>query len=605
MKSPSGLAWLFSTLFIIGVAFGMYPRLQASGTSAVIGWDVSGYYFYLPAVFIHHDLKQLRFHEQVLRDYAPTPDFQQAARHPTSGNYVLKYSAGMAVQYLPFFFIAHALAAPLGFPADGFSTPYQLAILLGSLLVAGLGLALVRRALRPRFGEWPTALALLSIVLGTNYLNYSAMGGAMSHNWLFTLYATLLLLTPSFYQRPTAGRALALGALLGLMTLTRPTDVLAALIPLLWGLRPSAPVLRARLAFWRQHGRLLMLALLAGAAVLSIQLLYWHYVSGNWVVYSYGSQGFSWLRPHLWDGIFSFKSGWLLYSPLLVLALAGFGNLRLQEPAAFYPLLVFIISFTYVAFAWNEWLYGGSLGQRAMVQTYAVLAWPLAATWRGLLAWWPRRAGVLALVAGLALLAGYYNLWLTYQGHRGGLLAVGQMNRAYWWRVLGRFDVPAEARLLLDTNYSFTGTQRNPRLLWQQHFEAPASPGGAACGPQALQGQCSLLVDAAHPSSAEYRIAARPGQFRWLEARALARTSAPEFVEGQMTQFVVRFGLGGRVVRERTVQFQRVLAPGEARELCFFFKAPREEFDHVTVVFLHHGHAAMQFDEARLMAFDE
>ena len=171
--------------------------------------------------------------------------------------------------------------------------------------------------------------------------------------------------------------------------------------------------------------------------------------------------------------------------------------------------------------------------------------------------------------------------------------------------MLGRFDVPAEARLLLDTNYSFTGTQRNPRLLWQQHFEAPASPGGAACGPQALQGQCSLLVDAAHPSSAEYRIAARPGQFRWLEARALARTSAPEFVEGQMTQFVVRFGLGGRVVRERTVQFQRVLAPGEARELCFFFKAPREEFDHVTVVFLHHGHAAMQFDEARLMAFDE
>ncbi len=24
----------------------------------------------------------------------------------------------------------------------------------------------------PRFGEWPTALALLALVLGTNYLNY-------------------------------------------------------------------------------------------------------------------------------------------------------------------------------------------------------------------------------------------------------------------------------------------------------------------------------------------------------------------------------------------------------------------------------------------------
>ena len=599
MKSPSWLAWLFCSLFIATIAFGPLPRWNTRNSGAVIGWDVSGYYLYLPAIFIHHDIKDLQFKDQMMRDYAPTPDFQQAFRHPGSGHYVMKYSAGMAVQYLPFFLAAHALAAPLGYPADGFSPPYQLAILGASVLMAILGLALVRRALRPRFGEWPTALTLLGIVLGTNYLDYSAIGGAMTHNWLFTWYAMLLLLTPAFYRQPSRGRALAIGAIVGLMALTRPTELLALLIPLFWGLRPTGPAVRERLAFWRQHWGLLLAAGLVGAAILSIQPLYWHYVSGDWVVYSYQQQGFSWLRPHLWDGIFSFKSGWLLYSPLLLVALLGFIALRRQQPAAFWPLLAFIALFTYVTFAWDEWLYGGSLGQRAMVQSYAVLAWPFAAAHQWLLA---RRPWLLAYAA-FAVLGCYYNLWLTYQAHLGGLLVAGQMTRAYWWRILGRYDVPLETRLLLDTNYDFTGTPRNYRVLWKQDFESPA--GRPECGLPALRGNCSLLLDAAHPRSTEFDIPARPGQFRWVQGRALASTSAPEWIEGKMTQFVVQFCQGPRVVRERTVQFQRVLQPNAPQELQFYIKAPREAFDHITVVFLHHGQAAMRFDDAQLAGFDE
>ncbi|HEX8504721.1 MAG TPA: hypothetical protein VF630_05095 [Hymenobacter sp.] len=601
MKSTSWFAWLCCSLFIVGVGLAGHnlgPGFRDRGPVRVIVWDVSGYYLYLPAIFIHHDLKELRFHDQLLRDYGPTPDFQQAFRHPASGHYVMKYSAGMAVQYLPFFLAAHALAAPLGYPADGFSPPYQIALLLASLLVAVLGLFLVRRALLPRFGEGPTALTLLAIVLGTNYLNYSALGGAMTHNWLFAWYAGLLLLTPAFYERPTLARAVGIGAVVGLMALTRPSEILAGLIPLLWGLRPAGAALPARLAFWRQHAGLLLAAALVGALVLSIQPLYWHYVSGDWVVYSYQNQGFSWLRPHLWDGIFSFKSGWLLYSPLLLVALVGFGALRRQQPAAFWPLLVFMVLFTYVTFAWDEWLYGGSLGQRAMVQSYAVLAWPFAAAHRWLLA---RRRRLLAYLA-IAALACYYNLWLTYQADRGGLLVAGQMTRAYWWRVLGRYEVPAEARLLLDTNYDFTGTPRNFRVLWQQNFEAED---GAACGQPALQGKCSLLLDKAHPRSPDYTIAARRGKFRWVKGSALASSTQGEQVEGQMTQFVVRFCQGPRIVRERTVQFQRALQPNWPQELHFYIKAPNEDFDRLTVVFLHHGNATVWFDNAQLVAFDE
>lgn len=599
--SPSWLAWLFCGLFIALVDFGYLPRWQGAVARTVITWDVSGYYLYLPAIFIHHDLKDLAFHDQLLRDYAPTPDFQQAFRHP-SGHYVLKYSAGMAVQYLPFFAVAHALARPLGYPADGFSAPYRVALLVASLLVAVWGLWLVRRALLPRFGEGATALTLLAIVLATNYLEYSTFDGAYTHSWLFAWYATLLLLVPAFYQRPTLGRALGIGASIGLMTLTRPTEILAVLLPLLWGLHPTRAVLQARLAFWRPRWRLLVAAALAGALVLSIQPLYWHYVSGDWVVYSYQDQGFNWLSPHLWHSFFGYESGWLLYSPLLLGALLGFRGLRRSQPAAFWPMLVFTGVFAYVAFCWSDWNYGGSVGQRAMVQTYAVLAWPWAAAHQWLLAR-PRRRWVYAGAAGLAA---YYNLWLTHAAHGGGLYYVAQTNAAYFWRTLGRYDVPPEVRLLLDTNYANPGPPQHYQVLWHQDFETPdACPAKVPGGPPPLQGQCSLQLDAAHPRSPEYAVPAHPGQFEWLECSALASTDQPEWDRYRMATMIVRFCQGRQVVRERSVRLQRALQPGWPQELKFYFKAPHEAFDHLTISFEHAGAATLLYDNLQLAGFEE
>jgi hypothetical protein len=283
---------------------------------------------YLPATFIYHDLKKVDFLPDITRKYSPDPYQNQVYLDSASGNRVMKYPVGLAVQSLPFFAAGHVAAKTFGYPADGFSAPYQLSLQIGAELVAILGFVLVWWTLRRRFSEEATALTLVVLALGSNYLNYAAINSAMSHNWLFTLYAALIVLTQAFYRQPTLGRALAIGALCGLMALTRPTEILASLIPILWGLRPDRQVLAARLAFWRRHLPHLLLAAVAGAAIGSIQLLYWHYVTGHWLVYSYGDQSFSWLRPHLYDGIFSFRSGWLTYSPLMAAALLGHADLH-------------------------------------------------------------------------------------------------------------------------------------------------------------------------------------------------------------------------------------------------------------------------------------
>src|SRR4051812_31567993 len=88
-------------------SFFFYPRWKNSGTEAAISWDVSGYYWYLPSIFVYHDLKHQSFKDEVLKKYGPTNnDFQQGIKLD-NGNYSMKYASGMAVMYLPFFTVAH------------------------------------------------------------------------------------------------------------------------------------------------------------------------------------------------------------------------------------------------------------------------------------------------------------------------------------------------------------------------------------------------------------------------------------------------------------------------------------------------------------------
>ena len=170
----SKYTYVFCTVLMCYASFFFYPRWKNAGTEATISWDVSGYYWYLPSIFIYEDLKHQSFKDNILQKYGPTNmDFQQAVRLQ-NGDYAMKYSSGMAVMYLPFFSIANALADPLDFQQDGFSPPYQFAIQAGGLLVALLGLWYFRKLLLNFYSDRVVAASMAILVLGTNYLNYSS-----------------------------------------------------------------------------------------------------------------------------------------------------------------------------------------------------------------------------------------------------------------------------------------------------------------------------------------------------------------------------------------------------------------------------------------------
>src|SRR5690606_24710330 len=102
------------------------------------------------------------------------------------------------------------------------------------------------------------------------------------------------------------------------------------------------------------------------------------WATGSFLFYSYGSQGFDWQHPRIIDGLLSGRNGWLMYSPVMFLALAGMFCHRKLKPW-FWCLLVLVPIYCYIIYSWYCWNYINGLGSRPMVHLYALLALPVAA----------------------------------------------------------------------------------------------------------------------------------------------------------------------------------------------------------------------------------
>jgi hypothetical protein len=101
-------------------------------------------------------------------------------------------------------------------------------------------------------------------------------------------------------------------------------------------------------------------------------------VSGNWLFYSYGNEGFDFLHPHIFDGLFCFKNGWLSYTPIMLFALIGIMLMHDKNKKILLPLLTFLAIHIYVINCWWCWHYVNGFGNRPMVETYPLLAVPFA-----------------------------------------------------------------------------------------------------------------------------------------------------------------------------------------------------------------------------------
>jgi hypothetical protein len=508
-------------LFLLMVQARLWaPYWDTRDVQAILTWDAMGYYIYLPAHFIYHDLAHMAFVPDIIREYAPTTGFYQAFPVPgaSDGQLVTKYTAGLALLWTPFFWLGHWAAAWFKYPQDGFSAPYQIAIAFGGLLYGLLGLGILRRVLLHYFSDLVTTLVLVLLALGSNYFQYAVFDAAMAHTYLFTGYALLLWLTIRWHEQPSRLRAFFIGLTLGIMVLIRPSEAVAVVIPVLWGLT-SLAALRAKLELIKARWVDVLLLVLGGVLGVLPQGLYWHWATGHWLFYSYGDQHFNFIRPHLRSVLFSFRKGWLIYTPLVLMPLAGFAVLWRRHREVAVPALAFFLLNLWVVSAWDIWWYGGSLGQRAMVQSYAVLALPWAAAVAWLLA--PQRRPWLKAVAvvGSVLLVDL-NLFQHWQ-YMYSIIHPEEMNQHFYVAVFNKTKPTQVDYALLDGTPPLPRAERHyqPRGLGLLNFDQqPADPATGISADQGFFSHQSYHTDAARPYSPTLEVTAgaagvKPGQF--------------------------------------------------------------------------------------------
>jgi len=579
-KNLSLISVFLFFIFIGSLIFLLHPKFNKSGQAATISWDVCGYYYYLPAIFIYKDIKKLNFKDSISNKYKPTPQFDQAFK-TKNGNYVFKYSCGQAIQYLPAFLVGHLITKYFtNYPADGFSKPYQLSIAFGCFLITLLGLWYMRKILLIYFNDSTTAITLATLVLVTNYLNYTAFDGAMTHNTVFTLYTLIIYFTIQFYNKPTYIKSALIGGLIGLATLTRPTEIISVLIPVLWGvniLSRQSLLLRWNLII--HHFSKFALAIMACIAVGSIQIIYWKYVSGHWIVYSYQDQGFSWLRPHIINGLFSYKCGWLMYTPVMFFALIGIYLMRKIDSTKTLVsiILVFTLLFIYVAFAWDIWWYGGSLGQRTMVQAYAMLCIPLGSFFEYV----SRKKWLKLIITFFWFIFLYLNLWWTYNAHIGKFFYVELINRAYFLHVLGRWDFDENDLKILDTNELNINEFKKAEILYTNDFEKDTS--ATTFGEKPIDGNRSFCVDKNVQFTPEFCFNSHSPLYEVIRTSATFKCSWREWDFWKFAQFIIRYKDHSKVVKEKIVRLDRFYTNGETKEFHFDIKIPNKSFDQVCI----------------------
>lgn len=164
---------------------------------------------------------------------------------------------------------------------------------------------------------------------------------------------------------------------MGLITLIRPTNILILIVFILYDVTSLVSLKEKIKLLWFYKKQLFFIGLFA-FVVWSPQFIYWKYISGNWVYYSFLKEQFYFDNPRIFYGLFSYRKGWLLYTPIMIFALLGiFFLFKFQKKWAL-PILIFTPLNIYVIYSWWCWWYGGSFGSRPMVDSYALMAIPLA-----------------------------------------------------------------------------------------------------------------------------------------------------------------------------------------------------------------------------------
>jgi hypothetical protein len=397
----SRVARLFLLFFVVTMGFhGLYRHFnRITAWQLVMGSDMEGYYQYLPYTFFRDlDIDQMRW-----------------ARNYGEDKRLNVFTCGVAILELPFFIVAHGVSELLEMDNPGYNAVYYHTVLFAAIFYVFIGLYYLYKALRRYFTREAALLTAIMAFLATNLFFYTVMQPGVSHAYSFFLLSVYIYFVPGFYEKPGVKSSLFMILPLALAVLIRPTNILAGLYFLFYGLS-SFRELGPRLGMLAGRWHLLLLMACVSILVFVPQMLYWHKVTGKWIVYSYTDSRFTnALTPQFRTVLIGPRNGWYLYTPLMIIATGGLLYLAYLRRFTAPAILLMMVLIIYINASWFNPTFSSSAGCRVLVEWIPFMAIPLAFVFEKL----QRRKGLKEALYALLALFVVYNLLFSYKYQPG------------------------------------------------------------------------------------------------------------------------------------------------------------------------------------------
>lgn len=360
--------WFISISIVI---IGMFSvRDFNSRYNRVINGDGKAYYAYLPALFIYQD-PSFSFIDDVEAKYYPEDrsQFKDFLNKQKNGRSVNKTFPGLSILYAPFFFLSMLVAWVGGFELDGYSLPFQMGIAISHLVYFFIGLRFLLAFFQGFKIRDTVSFAVFTLILfGTNCWYYLIYDHSVSHIHNFFLSCVLLWTFQGWIKTNKTAYLGWSGVVLCLLVITRPTNaVMVLFLPLIAEL--SNVHLKTLFSKMYWYLKTLIPYVVLGILILFIPFLLWKWQSDLWIVYSYNEEGFDFKNPKIFNFLFSYEKGWLLWSPILLVGILV--SIYHFSRRSMHSLLWFIIPLLliiYILSSWWCWTYGAGFGQRPMIE---------------------------------------------------------------------------------------------------------------------------------------------------------------------------------------------------------------------------------------------
>ena len=391
--------------------------------------DGVGYYAYLRSVLIDHDLQfendYLLGNKSFVMSKVDAQGHILPRLYTKTGHVENHFSVGPAILWAPVMVVVHEvvlLADRFGarVPANGYSRPYLLAMAVTTACYGFLSLLLSFQIAQKYFEQRWTFFATLGIWMASSLPVYMYFNPSWSHAQSAFAVAFFLWYWDRTRLQRTIGQWALLGVLAGLMGNVYYPNAILLVFPGLEAIdflrAPGEMAPGERKARWR---RLAAGWAVFGAAILASLLPTFvtrQIIYGNPFESGYpGIMTWHWTSPVLFKVLFSSDHGMFSWTPVLILAVAGFPFLWKRDRLLGAGAILAFLTFYYFIASYPDWDGISSYGNRFFVSLTPVFVLGLTALLSAFSKWMTRPARAVAWACSVLALLAIWNFGLIFQ----------------------------------------------------------------------------------------------------------------------------------------------------------------------------------------------